>query len=94
MQEDPINELFCSLEQIVLQQTPAATLAQDMNVFTEFEALSEASGLHGDELASAMGVTVATLEEWRCRRVKPSATEIRLMRLIHANTLLSKQLYG
>ena len=45
-----------------------------------------------DDFARALGVTVALVQEWESKRVKPSSTELKLMRLIQANPALSKQL--
>ena len=49
-------------------------------------------GLTQEQLAEAMGVSVAMVQEWESRRVKPSSTELKLMRLIQANPQLSRQL--
>ncbi|MGO0763324.1 HTH-type transcriptional regulator, partial [Citrobacter freundii] len=45
-----------------------------------------------DDFARVMGVTVAMVHEWESKRVKPSTTELKLMRLIQADPRLSKQL--
>ncbi|EKK4013012.1 HTH-type transcriptional regulator [Cronobacter sakazakii] len=92
--KDPMFELLSSLEQIVLKKDAAdtVTLTQKPNVFTEFELLRKRTGLKTDDLARVMGVSVAMVQEWESRRVKPSSTELKLMRLIQANPMLSKQL--
>ncbi|ELY3419618.1 HTH-type transcriptional regulator [Cronobacter sakazakii] len=92
--KDPMFELLSSLEQIVLKKDAAdtVTLTQKPNVFTEFELLRKRTGLKTDDLARVMGVSVAMVQEWESRRMKPSSTELKLMRLIQANPMLSKQL--
>ncbi|ELY4575237.1 HTH-type transcriptional regulator [Cronobacter turicensis] len=92
--KDPMFELLSSLEQIVLKKDASekVTLAQKPSVFTEFELLRKRTGLKTDDLARVMGVSVAMVQEWESRRVKPSSTELKLMRLIQANPMLSKQL--
>ncbi|ELY3983493.1 HTH-type transcriptional regulator [Cronobacter muytjensii] len=92
--KDPMFELLSSLEQIVFKKDVAetVTLAQKPNAFSEFELLRKRTGLKTDDLARVMGVSVAMVQEWESRRVKPSSTELKLMRLIQANPMLSKQL--
>ncbi|ELY3760387.1 HTH-type transcriptional regulator [Cronobacter universalis] len=92
--KDPMFELLSSLEQIVLKKdvSDTVTLPQKPNVFSEFELLRKRTGLKTDDLARVMGVSVAMVQEWESRRVKPSSTELKLMRLIQANPMLSKQL--
>ena len=92
--KDPMVELLSSLEQIVFKKeiTQAVILSQKPNSFNEFEQLRRGTGLKIDDFARAMGVSVAMVQEWESRRVKPTATEMKLMRLIHANPTLSKQL--
>ncbi|EOC1520735.1 HTH-type transcriptional regulator [Cronobacter turicensis] len=92
--KDPMFELLSSLEQIVLKKdaSETVTLAQKPSVFTEFELLRKRTGLKTDDLARVMGVSVAMVQEWESRRVKSSSTELKLMRLIQANPMLSKQL--
>ena len=91
--KDPEFELLSSLEQIIFKDVPpTVTLNQKSNPFSEFERLRKGSGLKTDEFARAMGVSVAMVLEWESKRVKPSATELKLMRLIQANPALSKQI--
>jgi len=91
--KDPMFELLSSLEQIVFKDvTQAVTPAQKMNTFNEFEQLRRGTGLKMDDFACAMGVSVSMVQEWESKRVQPSATEMKLMRLIHSNPTLSKQL--
>ncbi|ALB56653.1 HTH-type transcriptional regulator [Cronobacter turicensis] len=92
--KDPMFELLSSLEQIVLKKdvSDTVTLPQKPNAFSEFELLRKRTGLKTDDLARVMGVSVAMVQEWESRRVKPSSTELKLMRLIQANPMLSKQL--
>ncbi|VYU10680.1 HTH-type transcriptional regulator [Metakosakonia massiliensis] len=91
--QDPMFELLSSLEQIVFKDvTQTAALTQKPNSFNEFEQLRRGTGLKIDDFARAMGVSVAMVKEWESKRIRPSATEMKLMRLIHANPKLSKQL--
>ncbi|QMI03460.1 HTH-type transcriptional regulator [Citrobacter sp. RHB25-C09] len=91
--KDPMFELLSSLEQIVFKdELPKNTLMQKPNPFTEFEQLRRGTGLKTADFARALGVTVATVQEWESKRIKPSSTELKLMRLIQANPALSKQL--
>lgn len=91
--KDPMPELLSSLEQIVFKdEYQKMALTHKPSPFTEFEQLRRGTGLQTDEFAKALGVTVATVQEWESKRVKPSATELKLMRLIQANPRLSKQL--
>jgi putative transcriptional regulator len=92
--KDPMFELLSSLEQIVFKKdvTQAVALNQKPNAFNEFEQLRRGTGLKIDDFACAMGVSVSMVQEWESKRVRPSATEMKLMRLIHSNPTLSKQL--
>ncbi|GGD29678.1 HTH-type transcriptional regulator [Franconibacter pulveris 1160] len=91
--KEPMAELLSSLEQIVFKDVPPkVTPAQKPNAFSEFEKLRKSMGLKTAELARVMGVSVATVQEWESKRVKPSSTELKLMRLIQANPKLSQQL--
>jgi Predicted transcriptional regulator len=84
-EKDPTIELLSSLEQIVFKDAShLITLTQKPSVFTEFEELRKGTGLQIAEFAKAMGVSVSMVQEWESRRVKPSATELKLMRLIQA----------
>ncbi|CAM3471511.1 hypothetical protein SB6411_01096 [Klebsiella spallanzanii] len=91
--KDPAFELLSNLEQIIFKdQAQAATLTRKPAAFSEFEQLRRGTGLKIDDFANAMGVSVAMVKEWESRRVKPSITELKLMRLIQANPQLSRQL--
>jgi putative transcriptional regulator len=91
--KDPAFDLLSNLEQIILQnQVPATPLMRKPTAFSEFEQLRKGTGLKIDDFANAMGVSVAMVQEWESRRVKPSMTELKLMRLIQANPQLSRQL--
>lgn len=92
--KDPMFELLSSLEQIVFKKdvTQPVTLSQKASSLNDFEQLRRGTGLKIDDFACAMGVSVAIVHEWESKRVQPTATEIKLMRLIHANPALSKQL--
>ena len=91
--KDTMFELLTSLEQIVFKDI-SQTIAQPrkQTAFSEFEQLRKGTGLKIDDFANAMGVSVAMVQEWESRRVKPSSTELKLMRLIQANPQLSRQL--
>lgn len=91
--KDPMFELLSSLEQIVFKnEQQAVALKQRPNAFSEFEQLRKSTGLKIDDFARVMGVTVGTVQEWESKRIKPSSTELKLMRLIQENPRLSKQL--
>ncbi|MEN0615458.1 HTH-type transcriptional regulator [Klebsiella indica] len=91
--KDPAFELLSSLEQIIFNdQAQTVSLTHKPAVFNEFEQLRKGTGLKIDDFANAMGVSVAMVKEWESRRVKPSITELKLMRLIQANPQLSRQL--
>ncbi len=91
--KDPMFDLLSSLEQIVFKDVPqTVALKQKSNPFTEFERLRKGTGMKTDDFARAMGVSVAMVQEWESKRVKPSMTELKLMSLIQANPALSKQL--
>ena len=91
--KDPVFELLSSLEQIVFKDI-SQTIAQPrkQTACSEFEQLRKGTGLKIDDFANAMGVSVAMVQEWESRRVRPSPTELKLMRLIQANPQLSRQL--
>ncbi|WP_435928525.1 HTH-type transcriptional regulator [Dryocola sp. BD613] len=91
--KDPMIELLSSLEQIVFKSEPqTVTLKQKPSAFSEFEQLRKSTGLKIDDFARAMGVSVSMVQEWESKRIRPSSTELKLMRLIQANPMLSKQL--
>ncbi|WLI78094.1 HTH-type transcriptional regulator [Kosakonia sp. H02] len=92
--KDPMFELMSSLEQIVFKKDVAqpVTLSKKTNSLNDFELLRRGTGLKIDDFARAMGVSVSMVHEWESQRIKPTATEMKLMRLIHANPTLSRQL--
>lgn len=91
--KDPMHELLSSLEQIVFKdETQKITLTHKPSALSEIEQLRRGSGLKIDDFARVLGVSVAMVKEWESKRVKPSTTELKLMRLIQANPALSKQL--
>jgi len=91
--KDPMFDLLSSLEQIVFKDVPqTVTRSQKSNPFTEFERLRKGTGMKTDDFARAMGVSVAMVQEWESKRVKPSMTELKLMSLIQANPAFRKQL--
>lgn len=91
--KDPMFELLSSLEQIVFKnEQQAVALTQRPNAFSEFEQLRKSTGLKIDDFARVMGVSVGMVQEWESKRIRPSSTELKLMRLIQANPMLSKQL--
>ncbi len=90
---DPMIELMNSLEVIVFKDKPQKiTLPQKPKTLTEIEQLRKGTGLKIADFAKALGVTVSTVKEWESKRARPSATELKLMRLIHSNPMLSKEL--
>ncbi len=91
--KDPVFELLSSLEHIVFKDdNQKLTSNRKSTVFSEFEQLRKGTGLKIDDFANVMGVSVAMVREWESRRVRPSPTELKLMRLIQANPQLSRQL--
>lgn len=91
--KDPIFELLSSLEQIVFKELPRTTApAHKPTAFSEFDRLRKGTGLKIDDFADAMGVSVSMVQEWESRRIKPSSTELKLMRLIQASPKLSRQI--
>ncbi|POP45255.1 transcriptional regulator [Superficieibacter electus] len=90
---DPMIELMNNLELIVFKDlTQKITLPQQPKATTEIAQLRKGTGLKLADFAKAVGVPVSTVQEWESKRVKPSATELKLMRLIQANPKLSKEL--
>ncbi|WP_435955833.1 HTH-type transcriptional regulator [Dryocola sp. BD626] len=89
--KDPMIELLSSLEQIVFKNETIA-FKNKPNAFSEFEQLRKSTGLKIDDFARVMGVSVSMVQEWESKRIRPSSTELKLMRLIQANPMLSKQL--
>ncbi|RJT20460.1 HTH-type transcriptional regulator [Buttiauxella izardii] len=91
--KDPMIELLSNLEQIVFKDRPQTLAMNDKpNAFSEFEQLRKSTGLKIDDFARAMGVSVTMVQEWESKRIRPSNTELKLMRLIQANPMISKQL--
>lgn len=91
--KDTMFELLTSLEQIVFKDlSQTVILTQKSNPFTEFEQLRKGTGLKTIDFAREMGVSVATVQEWESKRVKPSMTELKLMRLIQAAPSLARSL--
>lgn len=90
--KDPMFELLSNLEQIVFKNEPLVSTRQKANAFSEFEQLRKSTGLKIDDFARVMGVSVTMVQEWESKRIRPSSTELKLMRLIQATPTLSKQL--
>lgn len=91
--QETLSELLNSLEHIVFRDKNAQAMPpRTPNVLTEFEQLRQSTDLKIDDFACAMGVSVSLVREWESRRVKPSPTELKLMRLMQANPVLSKHL--
>ncbi len=89
----PCLNLLSSPEHIVFKDdNQKLTSNRKSTVFSEFEQLRKGTGLKIDDFANVMGVSVAMVREWESRRVRPSPTELKLMRLIQANPQLSRQL--
>ncbi|HKS35341.1 MAG TPA: HTH-type transcriptional regulator [Enterobacteriaceae bacterium] len=89
--KDPEFELLSSLEQIVFKEV-SQTVTLPRSSLTEIEQLRKGTGLKIDDFARAMGVSVTMVQEWESKRLRPTSTELNLMRLIQANPRLSKQL--
>jgi len=89
--KDPEFELLSSLELIVFKDSPQ-TVTLPRTSLTEIEQLRKGTGLKIDDFARAMGVSVTMVQEWESKRLRPTSTEMNLMRLIQANPRLSKQL--
>lgn len=89
--KDPEFELLSSLEQIVFKDI-SQTVTLPRSSLTEIEQLRKGTGLKIDDFARAMGVSVTMVQEWESKRLRPTSTELNLMRLIQANPRLSKQL--
>lgn len=91
--KDPMTELLSNLEQIVFKnKTDTFACTQRETVLIECEQLRKSTGLKIDDFARAMGVSVSMVKEWESKRVKPSPTELKLMRLIQADPKISRQL--
>lgn len=92
--KDPVFELLSSLEQIVLTRdaAPATTEIQLQPAMPEPQRLRELTGMKVDEFAKVMGVSVSSVKSWEARRTRPSATAQKLMKLLHANPYLGRQL--
>ena len=89
--KDPEFELLSSLEQIVFKDI-SQTVTLPRASLTEIEQLRKGTGLKIDDFARAMGVSVTMVQEWESKRLRPTSTEMNLMRLIQADPRLSKQL--
>ncbi|MBE5254634.1 MAG: HTH-type transcriptional regulator [Enterobacterales bacterium endosymbiont of Blomia tropicalis] len=92
--KDPMFELLSSLEQIVLTRDKRAidSEIQLQPVMPEPQRLREMTGMKVDEFAKVMGVSVSSVKSWEARRTRPSATAQKLMKLLHANPYLGRQL--
>ena len=91
-EKDPTFELLSSLEQIVFKDASSMiNLTPKPSIFYEFEELRKGTGLQMAEFAKAMGVSVSLVQEWESRRVKPSVTELKLLRLIQADQQITNR---
>jgi len=92
--KDPMFELLSSLEQIVLTRDDRAAelLIPRQPAQPEPQRLREMTGMQVDEFAKVMGVSVSSVKSWEARRTRPSATAQKLMKLLHANPYLGRQL--
>ncbi|MCZ4059668.1 HTH-type transcriptional regulator [Pantoea sp. LMR881] len=92
--KDPMFELLSSLEQIVLTRDncPVESEIQLQPAMPEPQRLREMTGMQVDEFAKVMGVSVSSVKSWEARRTRPSATAQKLMKLLHANPYLGRQL--
>jgi len=92
--KDPMLELLSSLEQIVftpdvMQALPAM---KSESALPEPKHVREISGMQIDEFAQAMGVSVSSVKSWEAKRTKPSRSAQKLMRLLHEDPRLGRQL--
>ncbi|NIF24423.1 HTH-type transcriptional regulator [Candidatus Pantoea multigeneris] len=91
--KDPVFELLSSLEQIVLTRDSLKPAVQvSTPSLPEPQRLRELTGMQVDEFARVMGVSVSSVKSWEARRTRPSATAQKLMKLLHANPYLGRQL--
>ncbi len=91
-EKDPTFELLSSLEEIVFKDASSMiNLTPKPSIFYEFEELRKGTGLQMAEFAKAMGVSVSLVQEWESRRVKPSVTELKLLRLIQADQQITNR---
>ena len=93
--KDPMFELLSSLEQIVLTRDDRAAellIQRHQPAQPEPQRLREMTGMQVDEFAKVMGVSVSSVKSWEARRTRPSATAQKLMKLLHANPYLGRQL--
>ncbi|CAH6636379.1 HTH-type transcriptional regulator [Pseudocitrobacter vendiensis] len=91
-EKDPTFELLSSLEEIVFKDASSMiNLTPKPSIFYEFEELRKGTGLQMVEFAKAMGVSVSLVQEWESRRVKPSVTELKLLRLIQADQQITNR---
>lgn len=93
--KDPVFELLSSLEQIVLTRDDRAAdllIQRQQPAQPEPQRLREMIGMQVDEFAKVMGVSVSSVKSWEARRTRPSATAQKLMKLLHANPYLGRQL--
>ncbi|WP_017349310.1 HTH-type transcriptional regulator [Pantoea sp. A4] len=91
--KDPVFELLSSLEQIVLTRDSLKPAVQvPTPSLPEPQRLRELTGMQVDEFARVMGVSVSSVKSWEARRTRPSATAQKLMKLLHANPYLGRQL--
>ncbi|RWR03265.1 transcriptional regulator [[Pantoea] beijingensis] len=93
--KDPMFELLNSLEQIVLKRSvvrnSSAVQAKPVEI-PEPQRLREITGMQIEEFARVMGVSASSVKSWEAKRTKPSGTAQKLMRLLHANPTLGRQL--
>ncbi|KAA1048253.1 HTH-type transcriptional regulator [Pseudocitrobacter sp. 73] len=91
-EKDSTFELLSSLEEIVFKDASSMiNLTPKPSIFSEFEELRKDTGLQMAEFAKAMGVSVSLVQEWESRRVKPSVTELKLLRLIQADQQITNR---
>lgn len=91
--KDPVFDLLGNLEQIILtRDTAPVTVQLQQPVVSEPQRLRELTGMKVDEFAKVMGVSVSSVKSWEARRTRPSATAQKLMKLLHANPRLGRQL--
>ncbi|QCR34606.1 helix-turn-helix domain-containing protein [Nissabacter sp. SGAir0207] len=90
MDRELFNELLDSFEYGAL---PAGKcVAHQESLMPEPKQLRERAGLQVEEFAKCMGVSVAQVKKWEANSCRPSNTAQKLMRLLHANPFLGRQL--
>lgn len=88
-------ELMSSLEHIVLAREVvklAPVEKAEPAAIPEPQRLREITGMQVDEFARVMGVSISSVKSWEAKRTRPSGTAQKLMKLLHSNPTLGRQL--